>query len=37
MDLRGKSTPELLAAYVEILDELVRRGVIRTRTHPPVT
>lgn len=33
-DIRSRSTRELLAAYVEILDELVRRDVIRTRNAP---
>ena len=33
-DIRSRSTLDLLAAYVEILDELVRRNVIRTRNAP---
>lgn len=33
-DIRSRSTRELLAAYVEILDELARRKVIRTRNAP---
>lgn len=33
-DIRNRSTRDLLAAYVEILDELVRRNVIRTRNAP---
>lgn len=33
-DIRSRSTLDLLAAYVEILDELVRRKVIRTRNAP---
>lgn len=34
MDLRRMSTRELLALYGGILDELLRRGTIRTRNSP---
>jgi len=33
-DIRNRSTRDLLAGYVEILDELLRRKVIRTRNAP---